>query len=288
MPISKEDDKSSWEQFHIILLSHIFLYWIWSLLDSDESLFGTGLSPSIFGLQHCCRFHKRMQLNVGGLWLNTLFLYYPFYHLFLYFLFFSSISLPSAVYICSCSILSFSIFSFSLCWSLLACLGVINFNFVWCPSCLKKREHSSRLRVSKWSHGHLERRWQEFVGAISHNTSFTHFLHWIWSLLDSDESLLVTGLSPPIFGLQHCCRFRKRMQLNMGGLRLNTLFLYYLFHHLFLYFLFFSSISHPSAVYICSCSILSFSIFSFSLCWSLLACLGVINYNFISCPSCLK
>jgi len=50
---------------------------------------------------------------------------------------------------------------------------------------------------------------------------------------------VVTRVSPPIFGLQHCCRFRKRMQLNMGGLRLNTLFLYYLFHHLFLYFLFF-------------------------------------------------
>jgi len=58
-------------------------------------------------------------------------------------------------------------------------------------------------------------------------------------LLDSDESLLVTELSPPIFGLQHCCRFGKRMQLNMGGLRLNTLLFYYLFHHLFLYFLFF-------------------------------------------------
>jgi len=52
-------------------------------------------------------------------------------------------------------------------------------------------------------------------------------------------SLLVTGLSPPIFGLQHCCHFLKRMQLNMGGLRLNTLFLYFLFHHLYLYFLFF-------------------------------------------------
>jgi len=51
--------------------------------------------------------------------------------------------------------------------------------------------------------------------------------------------LLVTELSPPIFGLQHCCRFRKRMQLNMGGLRLNTLFLVNLFHHLFLYFLLF-------------------------------------------------
>ena len=52
-------------------------------------------------------------------------------------------------------------------------------------------------------------------------------------------SLFVTGVSPPIFGLQHCCRFRKRMQVNMSGLRLNTLFLYFLFHHLYLYFLFF-------------------------------------------------
>jgi len=88
MPISKEDDKSSWEQYHIILLSHIFLYWIWSLLDSEESLLVTGLSPPIFGLQHCYRFRKRMQLNMGGLRLNTLFLYYLFHLLFLYFLFF--------------------------------------------------------------------------------------------------------------------------------------------------------------------------------------------------------
>jgi len=64
-------------------------------------------------------------------------------------------------------------------------------------------------------------------------------MYWIWSLLDSDESLVVTRVSPPIFGLKHCCRFRKRMQLNMGGLRLNTLFLYFLFHHLYLFFLFF-------------------------------------------------
>ena len=88
MPISKEDDKSTSEQYHIILLSHIFLYWIWSLLDSDESLLVTGLSPPIFGLQHCCRFRKRMQLNMGRLRLNTMFLYYLFHHLFLYFLLF--------------------------------------------------------------------------------------------------------------------------------------------------------------------------------------------------------
>jgi len=88
MPISKEDDKSSWDQFHIILLSHIVMYWIWSLLDLDESLLVTWVSPPIFGLQRCCRFHKRMQLNMGGLRLNTLFLYILFHHLYLYFLFF--------------------------------------------------------------------------------------------------------------------------------------------------------------------------------------------------------
>jgi len=94
MPISKEDDKSSWEQYHIILLSHIVLYWIWSLLDSDESLWVTELSPPIFGLQHCCRFRNRMQLNMGRLWLNTLFLYFIFHHLYLFFLFFF-FNLPS-------------------------------------------------------------------------------------------------------------------------------------------------------------------------------------------------
>jgi len=88
MPISKEDDKSSLEQYHIILLSHIVLYWIWSLLDSSESLLVTWVSPPIFGVQQCCRFRKRMQLNMGGLWLNSLFLYYLFHHLYLFFLFF--------------------------------------------------------------------------------------------------------------------------------------------------------------------------------------------------------
>jgi len=61
----------------------------------------------------------------------------------------------------------------------------------------------------------------------------------ISSFLDSNESLLVTGVSPPIFGLQNDCPFRKRMQLNMGGLRWNTLFLYFLLHLLYLSFLFF-------------------------------------------------
>ena len=94
MPISKEDDKSSWEQYHIILLSHIVLSWIWFLLDSDESLLVTGISPPIFGIQHWSRFRKGMQLNKGCLRLNTLLLYFLFHHLYLFFLFFC-FSFPS-------------------------------------------------------------------------------------------------------------------------------------------------------------------------------------------------
>jgi len=132
MPISKEDDMSSWEQYQIIPLSHIVLYWIWSLLDSDESLVVTRVCPPIFGLQHFCRFRKPMQLNMGGLRLNTLFLYFLLHHLYLFFLFFF-FNFPS---LCSLYFF-FSIFSFSLCWSLLDCPCVINFNFILCPSCLK-------------------------------------------------------------------------------------------------------------------------------------------------------
>jgi len=137
MPISKEDDKSSWEEYHIILLSRIVLYWIWSLLDSGESLLVTLVCPPVFGLQHCCRFRKRMQLNVGGLRLNTLFSTTFFIMFFSTSFSFSSISIPSAVYFSSFSILSFSICSFNVCWSFLACLVIINFNFISSPSCLK-------------------------------------------------------------------------------------------------------------------------------------------------------
>jgi len=130
MPISKEDDKSSWEQYHIILLSQIVMYWIWSLLDSGETLLVTCVSLPIFGLQHCSRFRKRMQLNMDGLRLNTLFstifsivffFNFPSFYS-LYFFFFYSF---------------FFYFSFNVCWSFLACLGVMNFKFISCPSCLK-------------------------------------------------------------------------------------------------------------------------------------------------------
>jgi len=124
MPISKEDDKSSWEQYHIILLSQIVIYWIWSLLDSGESLLVTVGSPPIFGLQHCCRFRKRMQLNLGGFRLNTLFS--TTFSIIFFFTSFSlsSISLPSAVYF---SFFFYSFFFYFLLQRMLILLGLS-----WC------------------------------------------------------------------------------------------------------------------------------------------------------------
>ena len=103
MPISKDVDISSWEQYHIILLSHIVMYRIWSLLDSGKTLVETRVSPPSFGLKHCFRFRKRMQLNMGGLRLNLvsrlpflstlsilpfLFLQFPFLLQFIFLLFY--------------------------------------------------------------------------------------------------------------------------------------------------------------------------------------------------------
>jgi len=169
MPISKEDNKSSWEQYHIILLSHIVLYWIWCLLDSDESLLVTELSPPIFGLQHCCRFRKWVQLNMGGLRLNTLLFYYLFHHLFLYFLFFF-FNFPSF-----CSLYFF--FFYFLLQPMLILTGLS-----WChkfqlhfvslmPQIKGTLIKFERFKVKPCP---FTRRWKEFVGAISHNTSFTH------------------------------------------------------------------------------------------------------------------
>ena len=124
MPISKEDDKSSWEQYHIILLSHNVMYWIWSLVDLHESLSVTWVSPPIFGLQHCCRFRKRVQLNMGGLRLNTLFLYFLFHNLFLYILFFF-FNFPSF-----CSLYFFFFYSFFF-YFLLQCMLIL-LDFSWC------------------------------------------------------------------------------------------------------------------------------------------------------------
>ena len=176
------------EQYHIILLSHIVVYWISSLLDSTECLLVTWVSPPIFGLQRCCRFRKRMQLNMGGLWLNTLFLYYLFHHLYLFFLFFFfNFHSIHSLYL----FLFYSFFFYFLLQPMLILPGLS-----WCHkfqlhfmSLMPQRESSSTLSVLEWSHAHLKRRWQEFVGAISHNTSFTHcpvlnlILAWVgWKL----------------------------------------------------------------------------------------------------------
>jgi len=142
MPTSKEDDKSSWEQslgYNIVVALVNECIWSWVAFDYAPC-FSTSFS--------------------------IIFIFTSFS--------FSLISLPSAVYISSFSIISFPIFSFNVCWSFLACLGVINFNLISCPSCLKQRERLSRLSVLKWSHAHPKGWWQEFVGAMSHNTSFTH------------------------------------------------------------------------------------------------------------------
>jgi len=159
---------SSWEQYHIILLSHIVMYRIWSLLDSDETLVVTRVSPPIFGLQQCCRFSKRMQLKNGSLQLNTLFLYFLFHHLYLFFLF-SFFNFHS---FCS---LYFFLFYFPrqpmLILTSLSWCHKFELHFM---SLMPQRERSSRLSVLKLSHAHHNRGWQEFVGAISHNTSFTH------------------------------------------------------------------------------------------------------------------
>ena len=77
--IKATKDKSPWEQYHITLLSHLALYWIWSMLDSGERLLVTGVSPPIFGSQNCCRFRNPMQLNIRDLRLNTLYNKLPFY-----------------------------------------------------------------------------------------------------------------------------------------------------------------------------------------------------------------
>jgi len=76
------------------------------------------------------------------------------------------------------------------------------------------------------------------VGAISHKTSFTHcdirnlILAWFgWKLVGK------LSFSTNLW-LTNCCRFRKRMHLSMGGLRWNTFFLYFLFHHLYLFLIF--------------------------------------------------
>ena len=115
-----------------------------------------------------------MQLNMGGLWLNTLFLYYLFHHLYLFFLFF---------FFNFHSFHSLSLFHFySFFFYFLLLLMLILTGLSWCHNfqlhfmSLKPQIKAtlSRFSVLKWSHANIKRRWQKFVGAISHNICFTH------------------------------------------------------------------------------------------------------------------
>jgi len=115
-----------------------------------------------------------MQLNMGGLRLNTLFLYYLFHHLFLYFLFFY-FNFPSF-----CSLYFFFFYSFFFFFLLQPML--IFTGLSWCHKfqlyfmSLMPQIKGTLIKIERlqWSHAHLKRRWQKFVGAISHNTSFPY------------------------------------------------------------------------------------------------------------------
>jgi len=134
----------------------------------------TRVSPPIFGLQHCCRFRKWMQLNMGGLRLNTLFLYFLFHHLYLFFLFFL-FNFPSF-----CSLYFFLLYSFFQ-YFLLQPRSILT-GLSWCHKfqhpfmSLMPQIKGTLIRIVRFrmKSCHLKRRWQEFGGAISHNTSFTH------------------------------------------------------------------------------------------------------------------
>ena len=104
----------------------------------------------------------------GCLRLNTLFLDFLFYHLYLFFLFFF-FNFPSL-----CSLCFFFFYFLLQPMLILTTLSLCHKFELHFMSLMPQRERSAIVSVLKWSHAHLKRRWQEFVGAISHNTSFTH------------------------------------------------------------------------------------------------------------------
>jgi len=143
------------------------MYWIWSLLDLDETLVVTRVSSPIFGLKHCCRFRSGMQLNMGNLRLNLVsLLCFPWTLSFLPFLFLQFPFLLQFIFF----LLHFLLQPMLIRTGLSLC-DKFELHLM---SLMRQKERSSILSVLKWSHAHLKRRWQEFVGAISHNTSFTH------------------------------------------------------------------------------------------------------------------
>jgi len=145
-----------------------------------------------------------MQLNMGGLRLNTLFLYYLFHHLFLYFLslFFN---FPS---FCSLYLLFFySFFFYFLLQPMLILTGLS-----WCHKyqlhfmSLMRQIKGTFIKIEcfKMNPCPSQKKMTSVRGRKYHIILLSHIvLYWIRSLLDSDESLVVTRVSPPIFSLQH-------------------------------------------------------------------------------------
>jgi len=161
------------EQYHIILLSHIVLYWIWSLLDSSESLLVTWVSPPIFGLQQCCRFCKRTKLNMGGLSLNTLFVDYLLHHLYLFFLFFffNFHSLHSLYFFLFYSFFFYFLLRPMLILTSLSWCYKFQLHFVSLMPQIKGT--FIKIERSKMKPCPSKKKMTRVCGAISHNTSFT-------------------------------------------------------------------------------------------------------------------
>jgi len=207
-----------------------------------------------------------MQLNMCGLRLNTLFLYFLFHHLYLYFLFFF-FNFPSFYS------LYFSFFYSFFFYFLLQPMLILT-GLSWCHKfqlhfmSLMPQIKRTFIKIERFKMKPCPS--QKKMTRVRGSNITQYFFHTL-RCTEFDPcllriSLFVTGVSPPIFGLQHCCRFPKRMQLKMGRLRLNTLFST-TFSIIFLFTSFlFSSISLPSAVYISSFPILCFSIFSVNVC----------------------
>ena len=116
-----------------------------------------------------------MQLHMGGLRLNTFSLYFLFHHLYLFFLFFF-FNFPSFY-----SLYFFFFYSFFFYFLLQRVLILLGLS--WCDKfqlhfmSLMPQIKGKLIKIEhfKMKPCHLKRIWQEFVWAISHNTSFTHY-----------------------------------------------------------------------------------------------------------------
>jgi len=115
-----------------------------------------------------------MQLNMGGLRLNTLFLDFLFHHLYLFFLFF----IFNFLSFCS---LYFFFFYYFFFYFLLQPMLILT-RLSWCHKfqfhfrSLMPQIKGTFIKIGrfKMKSRPSQKKIEEFVGAISHNTSFIH------------------------------------------------------------------------------------------------------------------